>query len=359
MSIRLDIGARLRDGRQIARANYKQADVAKLGILRAGNTGIMSADGQFAGSCPRVTHLRQLGIEVDIPDDPTLIMFQVGTANEDIVYNDLIQTAQSNEVILREEEIPIEWFTTNGTKVTGRPDMVICEREQGPPAGEWGGWYPISKKGLGTIGAAKPVLMLELKSVASIWTARKVFFDLQPKVANLAQAGHYMWKLGVPGRLMYKQYAIQAVSEEAARYLPYKGAPRSEFIEYDDSTHKPRTVRPFEITYELEFSTLGVLRYRPEGSHVWVDSCVTSQDIERYYEFVSKMEQSGDLGDRPLAVKPNGDEYSYKLCKYCKLWDICKTRKKLAYADFIAQAKQMVIQIAENKTKVNTESTDK
>ncbi len=341
MTIRLDIGARLRDGRQIARSNYKAQDARKLGILRAGNTGIMSAEGQFAGSCPRVTHLRQLGIEVDIPDDPTLIMFQVGTANEDIVYNDLIQTAQSNEVILREEEIPIEWFTANGTRVTGRPDMVICRQ------GNIGEHHTI------------PVLMLELKSVASIWTARKVFFDLQPKVANLAQAGHYMWKLGVPGRLMYKQYAIQAVSEEAARYLPYKGAPRSEFIEYDDSTHKPRTVRPFEITYELEFDTNGVLQYRPEGTEQWTDSCVTRQDIERYYEFVSQMESTGVLGARPLAVKPNGDEYSYKLCKYCKLWDICKTRKKLTYQEFIAQAKQMVIAIAEEKTKVLGESADK
>ena len=328
-NIRVDIGKRLREGRQLARDKYKKEEATKIGTLRAGNSGIMSNEGDIAGSCHRLAHLRSLGIQVQEPDDPTLVMFQLGIISEDAIYNDLILTVSSNEVILREHEIPIEWTTTNNTKVTGRPDLVICEYE------------------MTTAGDKQiiPRLVIEAKSVASVWVSRSVLLEKEPKISNLAQVGHYMWKLGVPGRLMYKQYAIQAVPDMAFRFLPRN----SEFIEYDERTGNPRNIKPFEIVYELQYNKQKVLQYRIENTKKWINSVVSIPDIERYYEFISRITETGDLGNRPIAIKPNGKEMGYKPCKYCSLKDICGTKKNVEYTTWLAEVK--------NNIKVSVESS--
>lgn len=313
-SIRTNIGARLAEGRQLIRAKYKEQDAAKLGILRAGNSGIMSVDGEVGASCHRVAHLRQLGIELDPPDDKSLVMFQVGTANEDIVYGDLKQTAGDNEIILREEEIPIEWFTSNGTKVTGRPDMVICQKDETFLAD----------------GKPIPLLCLELKSVASVWTTRSVLFENDPKLAHLAQVAHYMWKLDTPGRLIYKQYANQAMPDFAHRYFPRQGKPGSEYLDYGKDG-KPKCVRPFEIVYELRFNQDGALEFRREDQSdgVWCTTIVSMKDIERYYDYVSRMGSEQVLGQRPLTLGWDGEAKRYSNCDYCKLDSVCDKVQKM------------------------------
>jgi len=311
--IRLDIGQRLREGRQLARREYQAQDVLKLGVLRAGNSGIVSVDGEVAASCHRVAHLRQLGIEVDPPDDSSLLMFQLGTANEQVVYEDLVHTAGSDEVILREEEIPIEWFTSNGTKVTGRPDMVICHQTQGPDC------------------EPKPVLCVEIKSIASVWTSSAVMFDGEPKLGHLAQVGHYMWKLGTPGRIVYKQYAIQEIPNWTEvvngekrkgwgqKLFPRAGAPGSELIDYEKGR-----IRPFEVVYELEFTDDGVLKYKREGAETdWTLTIVSTTDIARFYELVSNMASTGNLGPRPLTLSPDGSTKRFTNCAYCPLNAVC------------------------------------
>lgn len=324
--IRLNIGQRLAEGRQLLRGQYKEQDAAKLGVLRAGNSGIMSIDGEVAGSCHRVAHLRQLGIELDPPDDKSLVMFQVGTANEDIVYGDLVQTSGDNEIILREEEIPIEWFTSNGTKVTGRPDMVICEKKL--TGEELPATFPELVRW--TYEDVTPVLCLELKSVASVWTTRSVLFENDPKLAHLCQVGHYMWKLDTPGRLIYKQYANQAMPDFAHRYFPKQGKPGSEYMEFG-TDGKPKCVRPFEIVYELKFDVDGRLMFRredqPEG--VWGMTIVSKQDIEKYYEFVSTMGINNSLGQRPLTLGWDGEAKRYSNCDYCPLDSTCDKVAKM------------------------------
>ncbi len=334
-SIRTNIGERLAEGRQILRAKYKELDAAKLGVLRAGNSGIMSIDGEVAGSCHRVAHLRQLGIELDPPDDKQLVMFQLGVSNEQVVYDDLVQTSAPGEVILREEEIPIEWFTTNGTKVSGRPDMVICKSvSQEVVTGklpEEGTRFVKPADGGGLYKYVVPILALELKSVASVWTTRSVLFEGDPKLAHLAQVAHYMWKLGTPGRLIYKQYANQAMPDFAHRYFPRQGATGSEYLEYGKDG-KPKCIRPFEIVYELEFTESGHLRFRredqPEG--VWCQTIVSKQDIERFYEYVSQMGSEQVLGQRPLTLGWDGEAKRYSNCDFCKLDSTCDKVAKMA-----------------------------
>ncbi len=329
--IRLDIGARLAVGRQMHRAEYVEKDKAKLGILRAGNSGIMSAAGNVAGSCHRVAHLRQLGIELDPPSPSSLIMFQVGTANEDIVFEDLKHTLAEGEVILREEEIPISWLTSNGTKVTGRPDMVICRKEQ-----------EIDEK-RGAQERLVPVLGLELKSVASVWTTREVLVEGKPKLAHLCQAGHYMWKLGVPFRLIYKQYSLQAMPDFAKKMMPRLGKPGSEHLDYNDKG-EAKNIKPFEIIYELEYIG-GVLNHRREGTSQWTQTIVTHEDIERYYEFISRMTEDKTLGPVPVTVGAGGEEKKYSNCGYCPLNNLCnpgRGKPVPSYDQWLAEVRKFV-----------------
>jgi hypothetical protein len=314
----MNITKRLQQGRQLDREQHKQKEVLKVGTLRAGNTGMMSSTGDFAGACPRTVHLRQLGYELEVPDDSKMIMFQMGIANESVVFKDLMHTSGPQEVILQEEEIPISWLTSNGTKVTGRPDMVLCNKKDGQ-----------------TI----PFLGIEIKSIASVWTSREVLFEGQPKLPHLLQAAHYSWKLGVPFRLIYKQYSNQAVPGWAGKLFPKQGEPHSQHISYNEKGDI-KYIEPFEIAYELEWdsSSRKYLRYRREiaiedGEQEldWTRTLISQQDVERFYEFVSQMGTTKVLGVRPMTIDAQGNEKNYSNCGYCPLKDTCDKHESKGY----------------------------
>jgi hypothetical protein len=317
----MTLAQRLKQGRQLAKLKHALEEEKKLGNLRAGNSGAMSPEGEVVGSCQRRAHLRQLGIEVEDHADSTLIMFQMGTANEDLVYNDLMQTKAEDEIILRETEIPIKWLTKNGTKVTGRPDMVICERADN--------------------GTTKPKFGIELKSVASVWTTKDVLFDGTPKTEHLIQASHYSWQLGVPFLLMYKQYVNQAVPSWAQKFFPKQGEQHSEHVEYSDRGDV-KYIRPFEIVYEVSADSMGRIRFRRETTgtdNAWTRTLISVSDIERFYEFVSTIPETEDLGPRPLALGPTGNKKSYSPCTFCPMQKVCDTTEKQGYKPWLVAVK--------------------
>lgn len=325
MTIRTNLSERLAEGRQLARGKHREGDAAKLGTLRAGNSGMMSEAGDIAGSCHRRAHLRSLGLEVEEPDDSKLVMFQMGTANEDVVYQDLLHTKAENEVILREEEIPTKWFTDSGTAVTGRPDMVVCRRYQ-----------PGVVDAVSALVVTQPLFGVEIKSIASVWTTREVLGEMHPKLEHLIQAGHYSWQLGVPFRLLYKQYSIQEIPRWAIKMFPQPGQPGAEHID-----HEKGRVKPFEIVYELDWIK-DVLHFRRESSsklienqEPWTRSLVGVADIKRYYEFVSTMAVKEELGPRPMTIDALGKEKNYSGCDYCPLQNVCDSREKQGYSSWL------------------------
>lgn len=299
----------------------------------------MSKDGDIAGACHRRAHLRSLGIEVEEPDDSKLVMFQMGTANEDVVYNDLVQTSVEGEVILREEEIPIGWLTTNRTPVTGRPDMVICQKVTDTKLARI--WREGDDFGY------QPLWGVEIKSIASVWTSREILGNQQPKMDALIQAGHYSWQLGVPFRLLYKQYSIQEIPFWSGadkgpgwgqKLFPRQGAPGSEHIDYEKGR-----VQPFEVSWELRWAK-GYLEMRrehiSESGGNWIRTMVRHEDISRYYEFVSGMASEKKLGPRPMTVDAAGKEKSFSNCKYCPLYETCQKTEKKGYDVWITAVKQ-------------------
>lgn len=330
-----NITSLLRRGREIEREEHAAGEVGKIGTLRAGSTGILADNGDIAGYCHRKAHLRSLGIEIDPPTDDKLIMFELGYASEDVVADSLLKSLPEGLVMLREEEIPIAWQTRNGTRVTGRPDIVVCRIPSN-----------IAEAESSQLVADKiPVLGLELKSVHSVWVAREVLFNRTPKLGNLAQAAHYMWKLNIPYKLVYKGYSSlgqgMVSSDWMARMFPRPGDWGSEFMEYNEKTGKPKHVKQFEIVYDLEFDTHGRLKFRVEGTDKWISSLVTTGDIERYYEYVSTLPEKG-LGPRPLTLDPLGEKLNYRDCQYCPLESICDSTEKMGYEKWLAAVRKEI-----------------
>lgn len=334
----INISERLRAGRKAEQDKRAGDEIIKRGNLRAGMTGILAETGDVAGVCVRKSHLRQLGIELETPDENKLIMFELGFASEDITYEVLQRSLQPGEIMLREEEIPIEWLTKNGTKITGRPDIVICTKsipEMGP-----GKQVNIPVEG-GLNQLVQPILGLELKSVHSIWTARDVLFGGQPKLGNLAQAAHYMWKLDVPYKLIYKSYSQlgQSMSDWATKFFPQQGQPNSQYVDYN-SKGGIKGLKQFEIVYDLMVDTKGRVCYKLEADTEWNRSIITTQDIERYYEFVSTMGETKTLGPRPMTIDAHGEKLNYKECAYCPVQKHCDAHESAGYDTWLNEIRK-------------------
>lgn len=329
----INIRDRLTRARALGRTEHAEAEVLKLGTLRVGSGGMMADTGDIAGQCHRKAHVRSLGLEVDPPDESKLMMFELGYASEDVTVDLLSKSLEPGEVILREEEIPISWTTQNGTKVSGRPDIVLCQGD-----------------------APKPLLGLELKSVHSMWTARDVLFgarDLKtgqnypayPKLDNMIQAGHYMWRLGIPYKLIYKAYSTlgQSADQWASKVinLPAPGEPNSQYIDYD-RYGKYKSMRQFEIVYDLMIDGQGRVSFKreEEPESKWQRTLISTQDIERYYNHVAEMGSKKDLGARPLTIDAFGEKLGYKQCGFCPLQSTCDQYEESGYDTWLAAVKE-------------------
>lgn len=273
---------------------HKGKEVEKLGNLRAGDSGAMTRGGDIVGGCHRKAYLRSvIGLESEEADNSSLLMFEIGKANE-LVWMDKLKRVWPG-LIKQEEEIPTSWLTKSGVKVTGRPDTVLCKAD-------------------GT-----PMLGIEHKAICSLWTARDVSIELTPKIKHLMQAAHYAWQLNVPYRLVYTQYVNYAIPGDwAAKMFP----PGHPIVEVNEKG-SPKHVKPHITIYEIGFDLNGVIQYRVEGSSEWFRTKWQREDIERYYEFVSAMKDRKALGPRPMAVKADGKKASYSDCSYCPLIEVC------------------------------------
>ena len=314
---------------------HLQKEVAKRGVLRAGNTGIVLQDtGETAGSCQRVAHLRSaLGIQLEAPTDANLLMWDGGIWNESY-WLEKLKLHYGAERLKCEEEIPIKWNLPDGTPVSGRPDIVILNQDM-----------------------QSPMLGLELKKICSVWTARDVSFDRGipkgPKLAHLCQAAHYSKVLGgdagpLPYKIIYTNYdnfasplsfASAGTKEKMEKVMfPRPGEPGSENCEYNDAGWL-KNVKPHHTIYDIAWDGDHVL-YREEGAHgEWTSTPVTWSGIVAYYQSVVNVPK--DLGPRPKTLSAVGTKLNYTTCGYCPAKDVCDTHEKKGYNQWLQAIRRL------------------
>lgn len=330
------------------RAKHSEEEAGKLGILRGGSVGCVVGKGQILGTCPKKAYLRMIGIDFDEPTADRSLMFEAGHSNEDIWAASLLASEEPGLSLKRESEIPIAWNLDSGRQITGRPDIVLLQN--------------------GT-----PRKVLELKLISSLWTARDVGIQLKPKVAHLIQAGHYAWKLGVPGELWYTSRADFAGPEWAGRHLPYPGQAFSHLLEYsfykktetgkskvseEDYWSLPyaerwadyKKIRPFKQGYELEWTDKGQLIYRPlgvEGKDRWTATLITQDGIKQFYELVDQMPKASKLPGCVSSLEADGSRMSYSLSSFCPLNKVCTCSdvKHLSFSSWMELVHQKLAQV--------------
>lgn len=299
---------------------HSSAEAGKEGTLRAGMTGCIVHGDQILGTCPKKAYLRMVGVELDDYSSDRELMFAAGHSNEDIWAHTLLAAKEPGISLKRESEVPIEWELDSGRKITGRPDIVVLENDV-------------------------PKLLIELKLVSSLWTARDVGIKLEPKVGHLLQAGHYAWQLGVPGELWYTSRADFAIGGWATKHFP-DGSPRLEYgyssspgnkkitrEEYEELPANKRNCEarktlPFKQGFEIQWTAKGQLVYRPVGhSGTWNHTLITQDGIKKFYELVDQLPHSTKLPGCVSSLMADGSRMSYALSDYCPLNKLDKEHK--------------------------------
>lgn len=321
----LSITGMLSQAMELEEKDHAEKEVIKRGVLRAGNSGIILPNGNPTASCARLAHLRSLGIDSETVGADRRIMFGGGISNEGYWLRQL-STVWDGE-ILCEAEIPIEWSTTRSTKVTGRPDLVLCRSDPDGP-------IPHPRDGLPLV----PVLGLELKMVSAFNTARTVLFKGAPKLNHLCQAGHYSWKLGIPFRLVYTSYIDHSIPAWGTQGLPKINDPLAVHCQFNDRG-QVKKILPFVRVYELQWDANGFLQYRVEGSKSkWVTTIVSQSGIANYYDVVDAMGPGQPLAPRPETLTATGEKEGWTNCAYCALNKTCEERD---YSRWLSAVKEL------------------
>lgn len=357
----------IKQGAANKQALSEKEELTKVGTLRGGSSGALAMGGRPLGTCPRLAALRFKGLRVEEHEESRGFMFDAGNSNEDIWY-DVLGHAYPPSQILRESEVPITW-DLNGVKVTGRPDIVLTDAER------------------------KPVIGLELKLVCSFWTARSVLFEKAPKTGHLIQAAFYSWRLGIPFELWYASRVDWTIMCQApkgnqkwdwvAKMLPKPGEPLAEHLEYSyyvrDDSNKfgwrklepeefsnysfdqivgvPKKCKPFAVGYELKWQG-NQLWYRlanptpeQEGSIDWVQTLITKEGIQAFYQTIIDATKSGGgtLPPRISRLEADGSNANYSKCSYCDLKSLCDSYEGSDFETWYRAAAALVAKASEEK----------
>lgn len=311
---------------QIQRGNEREA--TKVGTLRAGNTGMIDRDGNIIGSCAANTYLRMLGINGKPVDLNKELMFAGGRLNEDHWMSVLKESWDGP--ILAEEEVATCWETDQGIKVTGRPDIVLCNKNN------------------------KPKCMIELKQIMSVNSGYQVFVKREPQLKHLMQAAHYMWQLDCDGELWYTNRnnldmpgwmefrEFPKPEHEPTGVIGYRyyrsgdinprtGKPKKHQLteaEYMSGKHR-RTfaqaskIKPFVQGFKLQLKD-GKLYYQDAGDEKspWIPTIVEIENIQRFYNFVGELAQYGKVPKPAQNMNPQGELFRWKFADYSDLGEL-------------------------------------
>jgi hypothetical protein len=270
----LKLKSLFRQGRKNLADEHDAGEVKHSGNHRGGDAAIITDRGEVYGKCPRKTLLRRAGFQGTIEDN-RILMFEGGYASEDTVMKVLGATDATVEGNDESLAAPIGEYVAEG-----RPDVL----------------FPLDRT------------VVELKRCSSIWTAKGVHFELEPKSDHLIQTAFYMLLTGYDGFLMYRSDVDWHLST-APRWLQDKFQYPCYDVEFKPATKsggipQPLKILPFERIYQLDFDDKGMLVYNTEGLDNPVTTVFHRSALER-------------------AMSTIYGKKSYKLCDYCELADTC------------------------------------
>jgi hypothetical protein len=282
---KIDLEKLLCEGENIKQQEHDAIEKEKHGQLRAGNTGIVTEEGDILGSCHRLTLARYLGYQP--PNRPvSQFFFHGGEANEHVYYELLRRSwVKKRGMRLKMEphthvqwtlrmEVPPEEGKKRGKKVevpvTGRPDFLLQDEDE------------------------NTLMVIENKGIQSAMRAKKALIAGQPASDALCQNAHYCWQLDAPGVVTYAAYS---------------------------SFYK---IQPGRIHFYTGFDQEGRFYFIDKNGNQ-VKTEITAEAIKRFYELIYMMTVLQKLGPM-YSPKPvyQCDDDDYNKCKSCPLREACE-----------------------------------
>lgn len=279
----IDIRQLLIEG-HAARAKEHEEKEKQIGnAYRIGSSGVVTSDGDIYGTCHRIAHARDIGLDNrPDPEDPMRIMWLAGEYNEDATFELLSKSSYKGKIGAHDDlgvDVAIEGVDQ---KLVGHPDIGLFTKD------------------------GKVEMAVELKGVFGKSTAELVYLNDKPKPANIIQSAMYSLKLDVPYALMYTN-----PSYFSDFFLKKK---------YGISS-----IPPFYKIFYLRWNK-ETLEYRPENRVAWVTTLITKSGLDDYYKLLDEMKKNEDLGPRINANYVDGTENKWGVesdCKFCGFSKAC------------------------------------
>lgn len=293
-------------GRVIEKEAHDSQEIHKVGTLRGGSTGCITPFGDVYGKCHRIAFARYKGLQPQI-EKTSFVWFDAGYANEDAWLQKLTKTvdAMGDDYTLKsEEDCPIKW-EIDGVKVTGRPDLMIYNKDEA-------------------------ILGLELKVVCAVKSAINVYCEDKPKIDNLLQAAHYSMEHNCPFNLVYSYRSRSFAPSWASRYADKLTVIEKVFPakkKKDGTYGKPFVKRdyqlePFIKEFKIGFEDDHVYYIKEDGTKVITQ--FTAEGIRKYYGMIVDMDKNKHLYTRVSQKDLFGEILPYNPCNYCEFSDACE-----------------------------------
>jgi len=299
----------LNEGREVLEKESKERRKQVVPTYHVSSGGLyLETEQTTTAVCHRTALVRFFEIEQKIEDYKKL-MFEGGKANEEAWVAVLSKGWKGT--LKREEEIPVNSVTTNGTPIVGNPDIVLCNPD--------------------------PVLGLELKCMSSYYTVRNVYTERLPSLPHLIQALHYSRNLNIPFELWY--------SSRVDFHIPYMDIKNNIIpsqdsrIEYNQKG-QPKKFYCVEVGFALELRGDTLYFNCKLDSKPAVASIVNILGIKKFFDYCDFLRENKDLGPRPINLDATGKKLGYSKCDYCEFATACKKYED-KYDEWFAEVRQL------------------
>lgn len=297
---------------------HLKEELEKLGQLRIGSIGCINLGATLA-SCLRKTYLRRVGVFLDeSKSDNRDVMFLGGKQNEE-AWKSLLSASSDTLYLKSENEFLIQTPIDKDTVLSGRPDIVIFNKDNN-----------------------KPELILELKAVSSVYTAVDVLIKGIPKLMHVIQAIHYQYRSGIPVKLYYTSYVDYFLPDNLKQQVSVflsseKDDPRVQYIKqylsfFSEKSTNVKKILPFIIGYEFKIDNkkekqVYFKQITDDFNNKYHPSVVTLEGIDKYIKQLLTLNNNTKLPEPPKTVDIFGTKANYSLCSYCFLKDVCDKMK--------------------------------